>query len=418
MPVSAAALNSAATVDHRSPRFIAMMVFVLGALTATAPLATDLYLPAFPEMARALGSTENHIHLTLTSMMVGLAVGQAVLGPLSDRYGRRLPLIIGMTVFTLTAVACAVATSAEQLIVIRFLQGLSGAAGMVIARAVIRDHFEGDDMTRFTAKMMFITMLAPMLGPIIGAQLINFGPWPLVFVFMAVMSALATFLVWKYLPESLPAKERKEFSAREFGRTLVALTRDPKFILPTLVVCLVFSTLFTYVSTFSFVSQNEMGVSPGMYSLMFGIGTLALLIGNQFNMLIIDRVESSNRMIIGVVVMLTGVAWLTGVQLVGFDGAVPVFSGIALMMFGCGMIFPNAGAAAMSSQAPQVAGTASAFMGSLQMAAGGAMPALATMGGVTLANMTGGMVVYALGALAAVVATIRVYRKQPAAVAA
>src|SRR5690606_5136673 len=235
-------------------------------------------------MDEALASTENHIQLTLTSMMVGLALGQAVIGPLSDRFGRRVPLLIGMGAFTLTALACAVATTADQLIVIRFVQGLSGAAGMVISRAVIRDHFVGDDMTRFTAKMMFITMLAPMLGPIIGAQLIIVAPWPIVFVFMAIMSALATALVWRRLPESLPVEQRRAPSAREFAGMLGRLVRDPHFIAPTLAVCLNFSMLFTYVSTFSFISQNEMGATAGTYSAVFGIGTLALLLGNQANM--------------------------------------------------------------------------------------------------------------------------------------
>ncbi len=411
--MSVAALNPTAAHEGYPRRSIAMMVFVLGTLAAVAPLATDLYLPAFPSMAEALGSTENHIQLTLTSMMVGLAIGQAVIGPLSDRFGRRVPLLIGMGAFTLTALACAVATTADQLIVIRFIQGLSGAAGMVISRAVIRDHFVGDDMTRFTAKMMFITMLAPMLGPIIGAQLIIVAPWPIVFVFMAVMSALATALVWRRLPESLPVERRQAPSAREFALTLGRLVRDPHFIAPTLAVCLNFSMLFTYVSTFSFISQNEMGATAGMYSAIFGIGTLALLLGNQANMVMINRVDSNRRMVVGLVVSMTGVAWIAGVQLLGFDSLVTVTIGISVMMFGCGIIFPNAGAAAMSSQPSQVAGTASAFMGSLQMAAGGAMPALATMGGVSLASMTGGIVVYGVGTAIAVLATIRIYRRQP-----
>ncbi|GAB4005489.1 multidrug effflux MFS transporter [Glycomyces albus] len=413
--MSAAAFNPAAVENGHSRRFITMMVFVLGALTATAPLATDLYLPAFPDMADALGSTENHIQLTLTSMMVGLGLGQAVIGPLSDRFGRRMPLLIGMGLFTVTALACTVATSADQLIVIRFLQGLSGAAGMVIARAVIRDHFVGDDMTRFTAKMLFITMLAPMLGPIIGAQIITFGPWPLVFVFMGVMSALATFLVWRFLPESLPAESRREFSGGEFVRTLGRLVTDRYFIAPVLVVIFNFSMLFTYVSTFSFISQNQMGASAGSYSLIFGIGVLSLLAGNQANMLMIDRVESSRRMVIGLSISMTGVAVLAGLTLTGTDSLISVPVALAVMMLGCGIIFPNAGAAAMSSQEPQIAGTASAFMGCLQMAAGGVMPALATMGGVSLASMTGGIVAYGVVTTIAVIAMLRIYRREPVA---
>ncbi|WP_335988801.1 multidrug effflux MFS transporter [Glycomyces sp. MUSA5-2] len=411
--MSAAAFMPPVAADGHSRRFIATMVFVLGALSATAPIAIDLYLPAFPAMAEALGTPESRIQLTLTAMMIGMGVGQAVVGPLSDRFGRRKPLLIGMSVFTLVSLLCAVATSADLLIALRFVQGLSGAAGVVVARAVIRDHFAGDDMTRFTAKMMFVTMLAPMLGPIVGAQLIRFGPWPTIFLFMAALSALSTFLVWKYLPESLPAEERRSMTVREFGSTVATLVRDAHFIAPTIAVLMNFSMLFTYVSTFSFISQNELGASPGFYSLLFAVGTLALLAGNQANMLAIDRTKSSSRMITGMAISLGGVAFLTVVQLAGAANLWTVPTGIVLMMFGCGVVFPNAGAAAMSSQPPQIAGTASAFMGATQMAAGGVLPALVTVGGVTLASMTFGIAVYAVATAAALAWTIVVYRRDP-----
>ncbi|MEU6247718.1 multidrug effflux MFS transporter [Glycomyces sp. NPDC047010] len=411
--MSAAAFMPPVAADGHSRRFIATMVFVLGALSATAPIAIDLYLPAFPAMADALGTPESRIQLTLTAMMIGMGVGQAVVGPLSDRFGRRKPLLIGMSVFTLVSLLCAVATSADLLIALRFVQGLSGAAGVVVARAVIRDHFAGDDMTRFTAKMMFVTMLAPMLGPIVGAQLIRFGPWPLIFYFMAALSALSTFLVWKYLPESLPAEDRRSMTAREFGSTVVTLVRDAHFIAPTIAVLMNFSMLFTYVSTFSFISQNELGASPGFYSLLFAVGTLALLAGNQANMLMIDRSKSSSRMITGMAISLAGVTFLSVVQLAGAANLWTVPAGIVLMMLGCGVVFPNAGAAAMSSQPPQIAGTASAFMGATQMAAGGVLPALVTVGGVTLASMTFGVAVYAIATAAAVAWTIVVYRRDP-----
>ncbi|MBO3731594.1 multidrug effflux MFS transporter [Glycomyces niveus] len=412
--MSAAAFIPPVAAPGHSRRFIATMVFVLGALSATAPIAIDLYLPAFPAMADALGTPESRIQLTLTSMMVGMGLGQAFIGPLSDRIGRRKPLLIGMMVFTVTSLVCTVAQSADLLIAMRFIQGLSGAAGVVVARAVIRDHFAGDDMTRFTAKMMFVTMLAPMLGPVVGAQLIRFGPWQTVFVFMAALSVLTTFLVWKFLPESLPAQERRAMGGREFAASLGTLVRDARFIAPTLVVIMNFSMLFTYVSTFSFISQQELGASAGFFSLLFAVGTLALLAGNQANMFMIDRSASHQRMVAGMAISLAGVAWMAGVQFADAANLWTVPAGIVLMMFGCGVVFPNAGAAAMSSQPPQIAGTASAFMGATQMGAGGAMPALATIGGVTLANMTIGIAVYAVATAAAVVWTIAVYRKEPA----
>ena len=175
----------------RSRRSIALFVMVLGVLTATGPLATDMYLPAFPQITRDLGTSEAQIGLTLTAIMLGLAAGQLVIGPMSDAWGRRRPLLVGVALFTVTSVLCVFVPNVTAFIVLRFAQGVAGAAGAVIARAVVRDMFQGDDAVRFFSRLALVMMLAPLLAPLVGAQLLLVGPWQLSFWVLAAMAALA-----------------------------------------------------------------------------------------------------------------------------------------------------------------------------------------------------------------------------------
>ncbi|MFC4337885.1 multidrug effflux MFS transporter [Salininema proteolyticum] len=404
--------------DHPK-RYVVLLVVVLGILTAVGPLSTDMYLPAFPAIADGLGTTEAYIQLTLTASMVGLAVGQALIGPLSDRFGRRGPLLIGMTVFTLATVACAFAPTAGALIAARAVQGLAGAAGMVVSRAVIRDHFTGDAMTSFISKMMFITMLAPMLGPIIGGQIILVAPWPVIFLVLGAVSLVATLLIAKFLPESLPAAQRREIHLRSLMSDVGVLVRTPQFIFPVMTVCFTFATMFVYISSFSFISQEEFGASETVYSIIFAIGTVAVLLGNQVNIFLMKKVKipSTRRMIIGASLATVGVLALFGLWATGTATLVSMTAVIVVMMFGNGIVFPNTGALAMSSQPPNTAGTASALMGSLQMAAGGALPALVMFGQVNLQHMATGMLILFVGALVMITLTVRAYR-EPQALAA
>lgn len=396
-----------------SRRFVVTLVFVLGALTALGPLASDLYLPAFPEIASQLGSTESRIQLTMTSMMLGLAIGQAILGPLSDRYGRRNPLLISGTIFTLVSLACAMAPTADILLILRFVQGLAGAAGMVIARAVIRDFFEGDDIARFISKMLLVTMLAPLLGPILGAQLLELGSWRFIFIFLTVASALTMIFLFFMLPESLPKSDRRDFNIGEFGRTVGRLLTDKAFMAPVLAVGLIFATMFTYISGFSFVSQTTYGATPQTFSLVFAITTVSLVVGNQLNSLMIRFMPASKRLAIGASISITGAVVLFAMNPLGVDTLWSLTAVLAVIMFGNGLVFPNAGSMAMTSQPSPIAGTASAIMGCFQMAMGGSLAALASLtpsGEITITSMTTVMLGLAVGALIAVLVTVRIYR--------
>lgn len=381
-------------------RFVALLVLVLGVLAATGPLATDLYLPALPEIAADLGTTEARVQLTLTSMMVGLALGQLVIGPMSDNWGRRTPLVIGIVGFAATSFAVVFSPSVEVFIVLRFVQGVAGAAGAVISRAVVRDLFEGEEVARFMSRLMLIIGLAPMIGPVLGGQILLFGSWRLMFTVLGVASLISLVLVYFWLPESLPREKRAPQRPAALARTFLRLLTDRGFIVPTLVIGFIFGTMFTYISSFSFVAQAQFDASPQTYSLIFGFNTLGMIAGTQINAALIGRVTMGIRLMFGLFVLsgsvlgiavlaATGTATLTGLTIL-----------LLLVLFGAGFAIPNAMTMAVASQPVQVAGTASALIGSIQFAFGGmigALGGLVTGGGdATLASMTAVMAASAL----------------------
>nr|WP_312863422.1 multidrug effflux MFS transporter [Spinactinospora alkalitolerans] len=393
-----------ADASARPRRSVALLVLVLGTLTATGPLATDLYLPAFPQIAADLGASEARIQLTLTAVMVGMAVGQMVIGPMSDAWGRRRPLLIGVAVFTVASFLCVLVPSAGVFVVLRFVQGVAGAAGAVISRAVVRDLFDGDAAARFFSRLMLVVGLAPMLGPILGGQLLLLGPWQLSFAVLGVVSAVSFVVVLVGLPESLPAHRRSPQSPSVLLATVGRLLRDPRFIGPTLTLALSFAMMFTYISAFSFVSQNEFGASAQQFSVMFAVNTVGMILGTQVNAALIGRVGTSRRLLAGLAGALAAVAAMAVLGVAGLAGLVSLTAVFFVMMFSVGLVFPNATTLAISSQPASVAGTASALVGSLQFALGGGLAATAGLtatGEASLASMT--VVMLSTGVVAALV---------------
>ncbi|UOE20345.1 multidrug effflux MFS transporter [Thermobifida halotolerans] len=367
----------------RPRRSVALLVFVLGLLTATSSLATDLYLPAFPDIAADLRATEAQVQLTLTAIMVGLAAGQLVIGPLSDRWGRRVPLLVGVGVFTLSSLASAVAPSVEALSVLRLLQGLSGAAGAVISRAVVRDVFDGDDGARFFSRLSMLTGLAPMLAPMLGSQLLLLGSWRLLFGVLALIGLVNLALVHFALPETRPRERRVERAGGRRGsvaNVLLRLQLDPRFMGPTLVMALSFAMTFTYISAFSFVSESEFGATPQQFGVIFGVNSLSMVVGNQVNAMLIGRVDGPRRLLAGLLGALVSVAALVCLAVSGQAGLVSVTAALIAMMFFTGLISPNATTLAIAGQPASVAGTGSALLGALQFAIGGGLAATTGMG--------------------------------------
>ncbi|GAB3721197.1 multidrug effflux MFS transporter [Nocardiopsis oceani] len=410
--------NSHADAVGATPRrSVVLLVFVLGVLSAIGPLATDLYLPALPEIAGDLGASEARVKLTLTAVMAGLALGQLVVGPLSDRWGRRAPLLAGTAVFTVTTLAIVFVDSAEAFMVLRFLQGLSAAAGLVVSRAVVRDVFHGDTAATFFSRLMLLTGLAPMLGPVLGGQLLLFGPWQLIFGVLGLAGAAAFALVHFALPESLPVEKRQRQDPRVLVRTFALLLRDPKFIAPTMVLALSFGMSFTYISAFSFVSQAQLGASAQQFSLIFGVTTLGMILGNQVNVALIRRMELRRRLGLGLLGAIVSVLVLAALAATDWANLVTVTAALFVMMVFTGLISPNATALALSGQPSEIAGTSSALLGTLQFGVGSALAATAGMtGAATLGSMAAVMLATAVAAaLVFLVATVRGHTVVPAA---
>ncbi|WP_193518152.1 multidrug effflux MFS transporter [Nocardiopsis kunsanensis] len=404
-------------VRPRSRRSVVLLVLVLGLLTATGPLATDMYLPAFPQITEDLGTVEAQVQLTLTSMMLGLSLGQLIIGPMSDALGRRRPLLVGIAVFTVASVLCVFVPNVTVFVVLRFVQGMAGAAGAVVARAVVRDLFRGDEAVRFFSRLALVMMLAPLLAPLLGAQLLLVGPWQLSFWVLAGMASLSFVVTLLWLPESLPVVERVRRGPGELAVTVGRLVRQPRFLSPVLTLGLSFGMLFTYVSVFSFVSQQEFGASPQTYAWLFAVNSLAMMAGTQLNGFLVGRVETLRRLGSGLSSALSAVVVLTVLSLAGVATLWMTVGLLAVMMFSVGFIMPNATVTALDGQPVAVAGTASALMGSLQFAMGGGVAALAGLTSTGEASLVSMSVVMAGAAMLSAAAFLWLLRAKRVAVA-
>src|SRR3954453_12470327 len=239
-----------------SGRALALLILLLGSLTALGPFTVDAYLPAFPDIAADLGSSAGSVQLTLTAALAGLALGQLLVGPLSDRFGRRRPLLIGGAAYTAASLACAAAPNVETLSVLRAVQGLSGAAGVVIARAVVRDLYEGIAAVPFFSRLMLVSGLAPVLAPVLGSLVLQVATWRQVFLGLAALGALLLGAVTLLYRETLPEDRRTAGGLAVTGRILRFLTRDRVFVGYALASGLGFAAMFAYIAGSPFVVQD------------------------------------------------------------------------------------------------------------------------------------------------------------------
>jgi DHA1 family bicyclomycin/chloramphenicol resistance-like MFS transporter len=395
-----------------------LLVVVLGVLSAIGPLATDLYLPALPQIAADLGTSEASVKLTLTSVMIGLALGQLLIGPLSDRWGRRGPLLVGLAVFTAATFGIMFVPDVTTFSLLRLVQGMSAAAGLVISRAVVRDVFDGDAAATFFSRLVLLAGLAPMLGPVIGGQLLLLGPWQVVFGALGAAGLVTLVLVHVALPESLPVHQRTRIGMGAQMRVFGSLLRDARFVGPTLTLALSFGMSFTYISTFSFVSQSRFGASAQEFSLVFAVTTLGMILGNQVNVALVKRVEIHRRLVLGLGGAILSVLAIGVLEAAGSADLVSVTAALFVMMVFTGLISPNATALALSGQSSARAGSGSALLGTLQFGIGSGLAATAGLTGpVTLSSMTTVMLATAVGAAVVFVAfALRARRARPAAV--
>ncbi|MFD9046539.1 Bcr/CflA family multidrug efflux MFS transporter [Streptomyces zaomyceticus] len=364
-----AATATAATAARRTGLLVTL---VLGGLTALPPLSMDMYLPALPEVTGALNAPAATVQLTLTACLAGMALGQLVVGPMSDKWGRRRPLLIGMIVYVLATAVCALAPTAELLIGFRLLQGLAGAAGIVIARAVVRDLYDGVEMARFFSTLMLISGVAPIIAPLIGGQILRITDWRGVFHVLAVIGVLLTLVVWRFLGETLPAERRHEGGVGEALRTMKGLLADRVFTGYMLTGGLAFAALFAYISASPFVVQEIYGASPQTFSLLFGLNSVGLVAVGQINgKLLIGRVSLDKALGWGLgIILVSALALLLMTSGVfGEVGLFPVAAGLFVLMSAMGLAMPNTNAQALM-RTPHAAGSASALLGTTSFLVG------------------------------------------------
>ncbi|MFF9910751.1 Bcr/CflA family multidrug efflux MFS transporter [Streptomyces sp. NPDC013457] len=395
-----------------------LVTLVLGGLTALPPLSMDMYLPALPEVTEMLRSPAATVQLTLTACLAGMALGQLVVGPMSDRWGRRRPLLIGMLVYVAATAVCAFAPTVELLIGFRLLQGLAGAAGIVIARAVVRDLYDGVAMARFFSTLMLISGVAPIIAPLIGGQILRITDWRGVFHVLAVIGVLLTLVVWKWLEETLPPERRHEGGVGEALRTMRGLLADRVFTGYMLAGGLAFAALFAYISASPFVVQEIYGASPQTFSLLFGLNSVGLVAVGQINgKLLVGRVSLDKALGWGLcVILLASVALLLMTSGVfGEPGLAPVAAGLFVLMSAMGLAMPNTNAQALM-RTPNAAGSASALLGTSSFLIGAvASPLVGIAGEATAVPMAVVQLVCAAGALACFLGMCRPWRPREAA---
>ncbi|KFG08696.1 multidrug effflux MFS transporter [Streptomyces scabiei] len=384
LPVPKRSAASAAmmtpTSASRRPRR-APLVLILGSLTALGPLTIDLYLPALPQVSGDLHVSAAVTQLTLTTFMIGIALGQLVIGPLSDTLGRRRPLLIGLSAYVVAGALCALAPTATVLIGMRLVQGLAGAAGIVIARAVVRDLYDGLGAARLLSSLMLVSGTAPILAPVLGAQLLRLTSWRGVFVALTVLGLVVLAATATLLTETLPAHRRRRGGLSDTLRTMRDLVADSRFTGYLLTGSLGFAALFAYIAGSSFTLQEVYGASPQTYSLLFALNSIGLVVTGQLNgKVLLGRFPSQRVLATGLAVL--GAAGIALVLLTTSTHAGLPWIALALFLTACpvGLILPTTTALSLQ-RAPHAAGSASALLGTTQFLMAAVAPALTGLGG-------------------------------------
>jgi DHA1 family bicyclomycin/chloramphenicol resistance-like MFS transporter len=379
------------------------MIVVLGLLVALGPLTIDMYLPSLPRIAEDYAVSSSVVQLTLTGTLAGLAIGQLVIGPLSDSLGRRRPLMAGIVLHMLASLLCLFAPNIVVLGIARSLQGVGAAAAMVVAIAIVGDLFADSTAATVMSRLMLVLGVAPVIAPSLGAAVLLRFSWHWVFAVLVVLAGLLLLLAALALPETLQVSHRRPLRVRGILATYGELLRDRRFVMLVLVAALGMSGLFAYIAGASFVLQGRHGLGQQAFALVFGAGAVALIGATQFNVVLLRRFTPQ-----AITVWALAASAVSGVVFVGLAAAgvggiyafvVPVWAILAAM----GFVIPNAPAVALSRH-PDAAGTAAALLGAGQFGLGAAVaPLVGVLGNDELALaavMTAGSVIALLALLA------------------
>ena len=358
---------------------------VLGLLASLGPLCIDLYLPALPEMAGELNTSTATAQLSLTAGLLGLGVGQLIFGPYSDKLGRMRPLLVSLTLLLFASLWCALAPNIDQLLIARLLQGLAGAGGAVISRAIARDLYSGHELTRFFALLMLVNGLAPIVAPVLGGAMLQFMDWRGIFGVLAGIAVLLFTLASLKLSESLPAERRSQGGVLAMLQSLGGLLTQRQFMGLCLTQGFVMAGMFAYIGASPFVLQQIYGLSPQMFSLCFAINGVGLIISAQISSRL--SIHWGERKVLKGGLTLAAVSSLLLLLAASLHAPlvlllVPLFFSVAVI----GIVGPTASSLAMQSQGDK-AGSASALIGVSMFALGACSVPLTGLGGTSSVSM-------------------------------
>ncbi|AQT84925.1 putative MFS-type transporter YdgK [Paenibacillus larvae subsp. larvae] len=382
------------------------MAIVLGSMTAIGPLSIDMYLPSLPILANDLGTSTSLAQLSLTACLLGLAIGQLLLGPLSDSRGRRGPLLISLLIYAAASFLCGLVPSIWGLILLRFIQGMAGSGGIVIARAMVRDMYSGTELTQFFSLLMLINGLAPILAPVAGGQLLQFTSWHGVFAVLGILGLVMVLAAFIGLQETLPREGRSKGGIKTTVGTFGRLLGDKVFMGYACTQGFVFAAMFSYISGSPFVLQDIYGASPQQFSLVFALNGLGLIIATQLTGRLAPRFHESRLFISGILLSLIGALLLLAMILIGAPlFAVLIF--LFIVVSSTGIVNTVGFSLAMQNQGKN-AGSASAMLGLLPFVAGSvAAPLVGIAGNHTAVPMGIVIVCCGLGAISCYMFMIR-----------
>lgn len=344
------------------------MALLLGSLSAFGPLSIDMYLPSLPILANDFGTTVSIAQLSLTACLLGLALGQLIIGPLSDVYGRRKPLMIGLVIFTIASVLCMMIPSIWSLIAMRLLQGIAGAAGIVISRAIVRDLYAGKELTKFFALLMLVNGVAPIAAPIAGGQLLKYVTWHGVFGVLAIIGLIMYVAVLIGLPETLPKERKSQGGVKSTLLTFKSLIVDKVFVGYSLTQGFVMAAMFAYISGSPFVLQDIFGLSPQGFSIVFAVNGIGIILATQMTGKLVDKVSETKLLTAGLILAIFG-SGLMLIMIITEAGLIPFLIPLFFAIASVGIVSTTSFSLAMQSQ-EKSAGSASALLGLLPFVLG------------------------------------------------
>lgn len=361
-------------------------LLLLGLLTAFGPLSLDLYLPALPALAAELQTTESSAQLTMSACMIGLAVGQVIAGPLSDRLGRKRPLVAGLAAFVLLSVACAAAPSIDWIIALRLVQGAAGGTSIVIARSIVRDTYGVQGAARAFSLLVMAAGLAPVISPVLGGFLLTATSWRGLFAFLAVLTSGLLIAAVLGIQETLPRELRHSGGLRRLLGQAGRVYADRLFLTAAAIQCLSGAGMFTFISMSSFVFQDDYGFEPRGFGLLFGGISVGIVTAARVNAWAVGRHHPASVMRWGVTSSLLGALGQVGAVLLG----APVWVMAAFVFVAIasgGLVNPNCQALALRNH-HQRTGTASGLLGLMQFGLGAAIGPLVSLAGATPLTMS------------------------------